>query len=358
VSGLARTEIAPGYSVSRVIKGGWQLAGGHGRVDRAQAIADMRLYVEAGITTFDCADIYTGVEELIGEFLADYRPGREGRPEVQVHTKYVPDLADLPSLTRANVEGAIERSLRRLRVERLDLVQFHWWDYAVPGWIETARWLDDLRVAGKIAHLGVTNFDRPHLAQILAAGVQVVAHQVQYSVVDRRPEAGMGDLCQEHGMLLLCYGSVLGGLVSPRYLGAPEPSAPHENRSLTKYLLIVEEFGGWALFQRLLAALSRVAEKHGSDPASVAMRYVLDRPSVAAVIVGARSAAHVARHRAVLDLRLEAEDVALVEAVADRRRGPRGDTYALERERDGRHAAILRHDLNARASAGGPASRG
>ena len=95
-----------------MIKGGWQLAGGHGRVDRAQAIADMRLYVEAGITTFDCADIYTGVEELIGEFLAGYRPGSEGRPAVQVHTKYVPDLADLPSLTQGEGRGgpSIDRS--------------------------------------------------------------------------------------------------------------------------------------------------------------------------------------------------------------------------------------------------------
>ena len=111
----------------------------------------------------------------------------------------------------------------------------------------------------------------------------------------------------------------------------------------------MEEFGGWALFQQLLAALSQVAEKHGVDPASVAMRFVLDRPSVAAVIVGARNAAHVARHRAVLDLRLEAEDYAVIEAVADRRQGPRGDTYALEREKGGRHMALLRHDLNAQA---------
>jgi aryl-alcohol dehydrogenase-like predicted oxidoreductase len=96
----------------------------------------MRLFVEAGITTFDCADIYTGVEELIGAFLADYRPGTGGRPEVQVHTKYVPDLRSLGSLRKADVEGAIDRSLRRLRVDRLDLVQFHWWDYSVPGWIE------------------------------------------------------------------------------------------------------------------------------------------------------------------------------------------------------------------------------
>jgi aryl-alcohol dehydrogenase-like predicted oxidoreductase len=340
-------EIAPGYSISRVVKGGWQLAGGHGAVDAKAAREDMRHFVEAGLTTFDCADIYTGVEELIGDFLAEYRPGRDGRPEVQVHTKYVPDLATLGTLRKADVEGAIDRSLRRLRVERLDLVQFHWWDFAVPGWIEAALWLEELRAAGKVRCLGATNFDRPHLAQLLAAGVRVVAHQVQYSVVDRRPEAGLADLCQEHGILLLCYGSVLGGLVSNRYLGAPAPTEPHENRSLTKYLLMVEEFGGWGLFQDLLAALVEVGRRHGTDPASVAMRFVLDRPGVAAVVVGARNASHLARNRGVLGLHLEAEDHALIEAVADRRKGPAGDTYALEREKGGRHAAIMRYDLGA-----------
>ena len=347
MSRLLRTEIAPGYSISRVVKGGWQLAGGHGPVDRAQALRDMRAFVDAGITTFDCADIYTGVEELIGAFLADYGPGQGGRPEVQIHTKYVPDLGLLASLRKADVERTIDRSLQRLGVERIDLVQFHWWDYAVPGWIDAASWLDELRQAGKIRHLGLTNFDQPHLAQILAAGVRVVSHQVQYSVVDRRPEGGMIDLCQEHGMLLLCYGSALGGLLAERYLAEPEPRPPHENRSLTKYLLIVEEFGGFALFQELLAVLVRVGLKHGVDPATVAMRWVLDRPGVAAVIVGARNASHVAANRAALELELEAEDVAAIETVASRGRGPRGDTYALERLREGRHGAIMRYDLNA-----------
>jgi aryl-alcohol dehydrogenase-like predicted oxidoreductase len=180
--------------------------------------------------------------------------------------------------------------------------------------------------------------------------VQVVSHQVQYSVVDRRPEGGMAALCQEHGMLMLCYGSVLGGLVAEHYRGAPFPAPPHENRSLTKYLLMVEEFGGWTLFQDLLRALSEVAGRHDTDAASVAMRFVLDRPAVGAVIVGARSASHLARNRGVLDLRLEAEDLALIEGVTDRRRGPGGDIYALEREKGGRHAAIMKYDLNERAA--------
>jgi diketogulonate reductase-like aldo/keto reductase len=76
---------------------------------------------------------------------------------------------------------------------------------------------------------------------------------------------------------------------------------------------------------------------------------VLDRPSVAAVIVGARSAMHLVRNRGVLNLRLTAEDYAVIEAVADRRKGPTGDVYVLEREAGGRHASIMRYDLNTRA---------
>ncbi len=102
-----RIELAPGYTISRLLKGGWQLAGGHGDVDRAKAIADMAAYYDAGITTFDCADIYTGVEELIGDFRADYaeRHGSDRLSRLRVHTKFVPDLASLPSIDRRVWEG-------------------------------------------------------------------------------------------------------------------------------------------------------------------------------------------------------------------------------------------------------------
>ena len=101
ISDVQRVDIQPGYSISRVIKGGWQLAGGHGAVDENQAVEDMKNFVRSGITTFDCADIYTGVEELIGKFLHRYADGfRSGElPPVQVHTKCVPDLDQLPNLT-------------------------------------------------------------------------------------------------------------------------------------------------------------------------------------------------------------------------------------------------------------------
>src|ERR1700722_7199094 len=107
----------------------------------------MAAFVEAGITTFDCADIYTGVERLIGSFRRAYPTHAK---QVQIHTKFVPDLAYLRSLDGAGIAATIDRSLTRLGQERLDLVQFHWWDFAIPRYVETALELDRLRRAGKI----------------------------------------------------------------------------------------------------------------------------------------------------------------------------------------------------------------
>jgi aryl-alcohol dehydrogenase-like predicted oxidoreductase len=248
---VERFRLAPEYTISRVIKGGWQLAGGHGAIEREQALRDMLLYAEAGITTFDCADIYSGLERLIGEFIRRHRDAMDNGtvPKVEVHTKYVPDLEALPTLTRRDVQAAVDRSLDRLGVERLDLVQFHWWDHDVPGYVEAALHLAALRDAGKIKQIGLTNFDTAHLAELLAAGVPIVSNQVQYSVLDHRPEQTMVEFCERHGITLLCYGTVAGGFLSERYLDAPEPDLPYENRSLIKYGLIIDEFGGWGRYR-------------------------------------------------------------------------------------------------------------
>jgi aryl-alcohol dehydrogenase-like predicted oxidoreductase len=341
---IPRVSLADGYDISRIIKGGWHLAGDHGPIDREHALADMAAFVEAGITTFDCADIYTGVEQMIGDF-------RRGFPALarhaQVHTKFVPDLSDLPYVDRRYVETIIDRSLVRLGVERLDLVQFHWWDFGVPGAIETALELDRLRCAGKIAHIGVTNFDVPHLAELIDADVPVVSHQLQYSLVDDRPDHGMVEYCRGNRIALLCYGTVCGGFLSERWLGQPEPSiGAFSNRSLIKYKLILDDFGGWGLFQELLSALARIAAKHGTDIASVASRAILDRDGVAATIVGATNTAHLAAHAAIGALRLNSDDLASIAAVTERRRGPAGDVYGLERDRNGPHGQIMKYELN------------
>lgn len=340
---IPRLTLAPGYDISRIIKGGWHLAGGHGAVEPAQATRDMAQFVEAGIATFDCADIYTGVEELIGRFRRDH-PVHAAR--IRIHTKFVPDLGDLARVDRAYVERIVDRSLARLGVERLDLVQFHWWDYAVPRYVDVALELVRLQRAGKIDRIGLTNFGVPQLRELLAAGVPVFAHQLQYSLLDDRPEHGMVDLCLSAGVALLCYGTVTGGFLSDRWLGSSPPEEPLANRSLTKYRLIIEEFGGWPLFQDLLRALRRIADRHGSDVATVATRAILDRPGVAAAIVGATSTAHLEAHRAIGALTLTDQDRAEIAAVTSRRRGPAGDVYALERDRHGPHGRIMKYELN------------
>ena len=227
-------ELAPGYRISRVLRGGWQLAGGHGPVEEERAVADMAAFVEAGVTTFDCADIYTGVEEMIGRFRERLRAerGAEALKALKVHTKFVPDWEDLPRVDGAYVRAVIDRSLRRLRTERLDLVQFHWWNYAVPGAVETALVLKELQREGKIDRIGGTNFDTPHTRALLDAGVPLVSMQVQYSLLDDRPEHGLVALCAERGVKLLCYGTVADGLLSVLWLVKAERMDGLAKRSL------------------------------------------------------------------------------------------------------------------------------
>jgi aryl-alcohol dehydrogenase-like predicted oxidoreductase len=371
---VPRAGLAPGYTVSCLLKGGWQLAGGHGPVDTAAALADMDRFVDAGITTFDCADIYTGVEALIGAWLKR-RGARGAAVPVQVHTKYVPDLDQLAAHSRADVVRGIDRSLGRLGVDRLDLVQLHWWDYDVPGYVDAAGWLDDQRRAGKIRHIGLTNFNQMRLQEIVAAGVPIVSHQVQYSVLDRRPANGIAAECARHGIGLLCYGALAGGFLSDHYLGHSDPAPPLENRSLVKYRLIIDEFGGpstlrpaqsrpepgrgttgsgpsramsrdgWDRFQEMLAALGRVASRHGVGIGAVALRWVLDQPGVSGVIVGARHARHLDQARQACVLALDDDDRRGIARVQSASSGPEGDTYDLERMKGGPHASIMRYTL-------------
>ena len=346
---METAEPRPGYVISRVIRGNWQLAGGHGTVEGEAALDALQAAFDAGLTTFDCADIYTGVEALIGAFRSRLMKtrGNEAAARLKVHTKLVPDLDRLASLDRPYIEGIVDESLRRLRVERLDLVQFHWWDYDVPGDVEAMTWLAEIAKAGKVRNIGATNFDTAHTRMILDAGVPLMSMQTQYSLLDARPENGLAALCQASDMVLLTYGTVAGGFLSDHWLGASEPRGELENRSLTKYKLIIDDFGGWALFQALLRACRAVADRHGTDIATVASRVVLDRPGVAAVIVGGRNAAHAASNAAIGALRLTEADRAEIEAVLQQRQGPIGDTYTLERDRTGRHGAIMKYNLNA-----------
>jgi len=345
---MPRIKLAPDHEISRVIRGGWQLASGHGQLRGADPVGDMVAFADAGITTFDCADIYTGVEDLIGRFRLRYRDlrGADALARIKVHTKFVPDLDVLTSITKGHVESVIDQSLRRLHMERLDLVQFHWWDYAAPCWLDTAHWLDELRRAGKINKVSLTNFDTEHLLALVKDGVPITSLQLQYSLLDRRPDKRMVAAATEHRVALLCYGTVAGGFLGDAWLGQPEPTGPLENRSLIKYKLIIDDLGGWALFQRLLRTLRGIADKHGVDIATVASAAVLARAGVAAVIVGARTRDHLASNLAIGRLQLDADDLDQIATVLAEARDLDGDVYTLERDRTSKHGAIMKYNLN------------
>jgi aryl-alcohol dehydrogenase-like predicted oxidoreductase len=170
--------------------------------------------------------------------------------------------------------------------------------------------------------------------------------QTQYSLLDTRPEKALIALCAERGMKLLCYGTIAGGFLSERWLGAPEPQEPFANRSLVKYKLIIDDFGGWDLFQELLAACWRIGRKHGASITAVATRWVLERPQVAGAIIGARYAEHLPDNLTVFRFTLDDEDRTALDTILARRAGPEGDTYALERDREGRHGRIMNYNLN------------
>jgi aryl-alcohol dehydrogenase-like predicted oxidoreductase len=341
-------HLRPDHPISRVIKGCWQLAGDHGPVDRAAAIADMEAFLDAGITTLDCADIYTGVEEMIGAFIADLRQrrGREIADRVCVHTKLVPDLGRLSEIGPQDIEAIIDRSLKRLGLDQLHLVQFFWWDLATGDVMRALEALNRAQEKRKIRHIGVTNWDHAPIERFRAAGADIVSAQVQYSLLDRRPEGTLVPWAGANDVQLLCYGTLAGGFLTESWLGQPDPGFAFENRSLVKYRLVIDEFGPWELFQELLATLARIGEKHGVSLSAVASRHVLDQPQVAGVIVGARYARHLDKTLQIFRFALDAEDRAAIASVLGQARGPNGPVYGLESDRSGRHGRIMKYNLN------------
>lgn len=305
MSTVERTALAPDLSISRVLTGLWQIADLEregGPLDPAATAAAMGPYHQAGLTTFDMADHYGSAEVIAGHF----RRGLSDPHSVQLLTKWVPEPGPA---SRAQVREAVDRALSRLGADRIDLLQFHAWRYSDPRWLDQLFWLDELRAEGLIGHLGLTNFDTEHLALVLHTGIPVVSNQVCFSLLDRRPLNGMTALCRDHGVKILAFGTVAGGLLTERWLDAPPPEVETlETWSQMKYGRFVAAAGGWAPFQNLLAAVDSVARRLGVSMANVACRWVLEQESVGGVIIGARlgRSTHVADNLRLFDFSLDA----------------------------------------------------
>ena len=328
-------QFAEDLSICRILNGMWQVSGAHGNIEPEAAVQSMFSYLDSGLTTWDLADHYGPAEEFIGEFrrrLSSSR-GEEALSDIQAFTKWVPQPGPM---TEKLVEANVDLSLRRMDVESLDLLQFHWWDYQDENYLDALAHLSQLQGRGKISHLGLTNFDTEHLRRSVQHGLNLVSNQVQFSLIDLRPEIQMVPYCQEQDIRILAYGTLCGGLLSEKYLAQPEPTHQTLNTtSLRKYKQMVDLWGGWSLFQDLLVVLKWIADKHQVSVANVAVRYILDRPAVAGVIIGARLG--VSDHREsnlkVFEMSLDSDDLGRIEAVLTKsgdlyqRIGDCGDEY-------------------------------
>lgn len=323
---------------TKIIRGCWQLSSGHSQDNRSlEPILDA---IECGFDTFDCADIYLGVEELLGK-ASKVLP----QHKLRIHTKFVPDLNCLAKIDLAYVEKIIDRSLKRLQVECLNLVQFHWWDWEIKNYLSAMEFLLELKAKGKIAAIGLTNVNTDYLEE-MSRCFDIASLQVQASLFDRRVEQGVGQLCRKKSIAIFAYGSLLGGFVNEKWIGKKEPDLEElANRSLVKYKLLIDAACGWEEFQKRLCILSELASKYRSTSASVALAALLQSGGVDALIIGLSSQNFAAQNRSLMELPLlEAQDL---QQITQWPCNISGDVYDAERDSGGAHAKMMKYNLNA-----------
>ncbi|MDA3958937.1 aldo/keto reductase [Oceanispirochaeta sp.] len=343
-----RYTLKNGYSFSRIINGGWQLSEGHAlksEIERKDVVKAFHELVARGFTTFDCADIYTGVEEFYGSFLKEHLAAGGHREDLQFHSKFVPDRAGLSELKPKNIREIIHRTLKRLGVDQVDMIQFHWWEYDIPGYLEALFELQKMQKEGKISQVSLTNFDTIRTKEIVEAGILIASMQAQYSLFDRRVEKGMQEYCKENDIALLCYGTLAGGFLTDQWIGKNEPDEL-DNRSLVKYRIIIDDFGGWSTYQELLILLKKLSSRYSCQIANICSAYILQKDAVGAVIIGTRNSRHIEGNSATLDLRLELEDVKAIDAFLADKPGPQGEPFELERNENGPHVKVMLRNLN------------
>jgi len=309
---MEKATIGKDLEICRILNGMWQVAGGHGQIDSKLAIQDMQKYQESGFTTWDLADIYGPAESLIGDF------SKKVEQDVQAFTKFVPNPGPM---SNSIVTYYIDESLKKMNTDCIDLLQFHWWDYQDSNYINALQHLSKLQEDGKIKNLGLTNFDTKRIKIIIEKGFKIISNQIQYSILDQRPEKIMTSFFMKHGIKIITYGTLLGGFFSEKYLNVDEPTrADLTTSSLQKYKNMIDIWGGWKLFQELLEVLNNISQKHNCSIANIAARFILDKPQVAGVIIGARLGIteHIEDNNKVFSLKLDQDDISLISTVTSK----------------------------------------
>jgi aryl-alcohol dehydrogenase-like predicted oxidoreductase len=281
-------------------------------VDAARRQVDMAL--DAGVNLIDTADIYShGLsEEIVGEVL-------DGRRErMLIATKARMRMSDAPNhggAGRHHLIASLEKSLQRLRTDHVDLYQIHEWDGETPLQ-ETLSTLDALVRAGKIRYVGVSNYAGWQLLKALGTSDRLglerfVSEQIHYSLQAREAEYELVPAAIDQGLGILVWSPLAGGLLSGRYRrGRPQP----EGRQLA----------GWgeppvrdedALYD-VVDVLVEVADGRGISPAQAALAWLLGRPGISSVIVGARTDEQLADNLAAAEVKLTDDERAALDAVS------------------------------------------
>ncbi|MEV0589747.1 aldo/keto reductase [Nonomuraea sp. NPDC050310] len=292
-----------------------ELFGEWGDTDVRQARRLVDICLEAGVTMFDSADVYSGgaSEEVLGAAVK----GR--RDEVLLSTKAGLPMGDGrgdAGTSRTRLIKAVEDALRRLGTDHIDLFQLHAFDAGTPV-EEVLSTLDDLVRSGKLRYVGVSNFSGWQLMKSLGAAERhgyprYVAHQVYYSLVGRDYEWELMPLGLDQGVGALVWSPLgWGRLTGKVRRGAPLPARSRLHRTASYGPPVDEEH----LFT-VVDVLDEVAEETGKTVPQVALNWLLDRPTVASVIIGARDEEQLRDNLGAIGWALTPEHVARLDAAS------------------------------------------
>ena len=271
--------------------------------------------LEAGLNLFDSADVYSngGSETLLGTAIK----GR--REEVLISTKTGLPLGDGPNdwgAGRGRLIGAVEAALRRLGTDRIDLLQLHAFDASTPV-EELLQTLALLIAQGKIRHAGVSNYPGWQLMKLSASAdrhgwPRPVAHQVYYSLIGRAYEADLMPLARDQGIGALVWSPLGWGRLTGRLRrGSPPPPGSRLHETAIFAPPVEDDH----LF-RVLDALDQVAGETGRTVPQIALNWLLRRPTVASVIIGARDEAQLRDNLGAVGWSLTPDQVALLDAAS------------------------------------------
>ena len=306
--------------VSAIGFGCWEIGGTYGRIDESEFERAVAQAIDSGITCFDTAEAYgMGVSE---EALAQALGGR--RNDVVIATKFGVGYEEMPNRrdsSRARVLASIEKSLRRLRTDHVDIYLVHWPD---PNTLleETMGALDDIVRQGKVRYVGVSNF---RLAQIEEAMRTRRVDVVQYgwNMFDRRMQVEIFPYCAAQQIGVMAYGSLAYGMLSGTFHAGMqfEESDWRSKGGMLGSLNLFRNLFGAEHFPRNLAAaeeLKRLAAKYGKSLPQFALRWTLSNPIVGTALVGFRTPAEVTENLGALGWEISNADMAEIDAILAR----------------------------------------